>query len=104
MFEETRHSKTYIFWHNSASTKSFTVSSTFGGGVPGGGGFSSTVTKGKSLVKMFRKAGEKHYCARCFSKKHNKLFKSVAATVYGRGYIIDVKDMKLVPPKIGSFK
>ena len=104
LFEKTRHSKTYIFWHNSRSTETFGVSYTTGGGVPDGGSLSYTVKKGEPLVKMFRKAGGKHYCASCFRKKHHKLSNSVFATIYGHyGHVINVKDMKLVRATIGKF-
>jgi hypothetical protein len=105
LFEGVSGKKTYIFWHDSESTVSYTLSS----GVEGGqGGFSgragmaTTVKEGSPLVKMIRKDGESHRCPLCFSKKHPTLFKSVVATLYGRFYIINIADMTLVDPKIGD--
>ena len=114
LFEDVPEKKTYIFWHESAQTQSFTTStsSNFGVGVDATGpnanaggsvSASQTITKGQALVKMFRRDNEGHMCALCFSKEHPIVFKSVAATLYGKKFIINIADMKLVNPEIGAF-
>jgi len=101
ILEHTSH-KTYIFWHNSASTTTYTVSNSFGQGGGSSGG-STSITEGSPLVKMFRRDGYSHVCALCFSKIDPAIWKDVIATLYGRKSIINVADMTLVSPEIGSF-
>jgi len=102
IFEHVPSRKTYIFWHNSASTTTYTVSSSFGPGAVSSG-TSMSITEGSPLVKMFRRDGQSHVCALCFSKNDPALWKDVMSTLYGQKYIINVSDMTLVSPEVGSF-
>ena len=102
LFEDVPEKKTYIFWHESEKTQLFTTSTSFNF-VGGSTSTSQTITKGQALVKMFRRDNEGHMCALCFSKEHPIIFKSVAATLYGEKFIINIADMKLVNPEIGAF-
>ena len=107
LFEGNSDLKTYIFWHDSASTENFTNSTSFGfeGGFPSMGvGNSTTVEKGMPLVKMFRKDKEKYICAECFSVYHPTLFRDVCATLCGVKHIVNVQAFTLANPEVGGLK
>ena len=78
-----------------------TFTSTLSGG--GSAGSSMSITEGSPLVKMFRRDGQSHVCALCFSKNDPALWKDVMSTLYGQKYIINIADMTLVSPEVGSF-
>jgi len=106
IFQDDPKRKSYIFWHDSANEQSYTASANvgFNGDTPTGGVNSSTTIKvGQPLVKMFRREGESHLCATCFSRRHPTVWQDICGSIYGQMHIINVGDMKLVHPNIGTF-
>jgi len=105
LFHDDPGRKTYIFGHDSKTKETFEISAGFSVGVGGvGAGTKTTIEKGQHLVKMFRKDGEAHICAKCFWEKDNTLFKSILATLKGRSYVINISELKLVSPEgMGDF-
>jgi len=69
------------------------------------GGFGNYVTVEVCLTKESEEAKglpRQYRCAACFLEKHAEAFKDMLATVFGRMYIINVSEMKMVHPQWGG--
>lgn len=114
LFKDIPDKKTYAFYERAASRTSITIGSSFGGNVGANkdgpsAGFSSsgsqsvTTNEGDYMVKFLRKDRDGHRCIACFYKTYPTIFKSIALTIKGRGWLIN-SDLTLHPASYGDIE
>ena len=80
--------KTYIFYHFSRSSASYTLGCGLGGGGLSLSG-STTIQEGTPLIKALRRDGRRHMCVSCFEKEFPIVFKSVAISLNGLAVFVN---------------